>query len=296
MFEPPANTGAMPPSTPGRREDAELGRVRHAVTDLVARVVLGQVTDRPAGPARRHDGRRSRGGAVRAVVQEVPVGHVTLGARRRSTRSGRRPATSRRPLMVFGSDSVDVHWPPSCGGQLAAVGEHPRDAVAPVLAAHREAGLACRCAAASRRAPNSDRVVRHAQARRRPRGPCGRTCSASRSSRARRSSCRRPCRPRRTTAAACPRRARSYMSVMSANAPIVVNVGRLRVADLDHVRGVLLVRQGRGQLGDQVAPVLLLDRQRRAGVLVGERLDEVVAQLLGGVTTGDPQGDLSAIG
>jgi hypothetical protein len=71
--------------------------------------------------------------------------------------------------------------------------------------------------------------------------------------------------------------------------------GSLGVAHLDDVRAVV-GGQARRQLVDEAGPLLLLDDQLRAGVLVLERLLEVVARLLRSVRADEPHADLRGAG
>ncbi len=64
----------------------------------------------------------------------------------------------------------------------------------------------------------------------------------------------------------------------------------LRVAELGDVGRVLRVGQRGRQLGDDVAPALLLDLERGAGLRL-EGVLQVGPQLLGRVTADDPEGD-----
>jgi hypothetical protein len=82
--------------------------------------------------------------------------------------------------------------------------------------------------------------------------------------------------------------------VRSEKAPAEVKVG-LRVADLDDVGRLGLAGQRGGQLLHQAVPLLLLDGQRGAGVLVLEGLLEPVAGLLRSVRPVEPDADVRGL-
>ena len=71
--------------------------------------------------------------------------------------------------------------------------------------------------------------------------------------------------------------------------------GGLRVAHLDDV-GAVVGGEARGQLVDQARPLLIFDDQRRTGVLLLERLREVIAGILRRVGADEPHAQLSGPG
>ena len=207
--------------------------------------------------------------------------------------------TVSRPATDSGLDRAPCPLAAVLDRQVATGVPDERDAVAPVLAREPEAGEVGRLRVGLLEVDGGlDELVhgrRHRRCRPSRRGPCGRRRTSSRRSRARRTSCRRRSRRRRSPGAGRRRRRSSRSSVRSANAPAVGERRRLRVADLDHVGGLGLAGQRGGELLDQALPLLLLDRQRRAGVLVLEGRLQPVPRAACGVSAPLSQTRMSAV-
>ena len=117
--------------------------------------------------------------------------------------------------------------------------------------------------------------------------------TGTRVQRRRRRTRRRTTRPRRSREEDRRRRARRRSPEMSRKAPTDVNAGAW-VLPNSTTSGAVGAGQTGGELVDETVPALLLDDEGRAGVLLLERLLQVVTSLLGRVGTDQPDSDLRA--